>query len=92
MNKRHHDHLLDRLDQLYLTHTTHITYNELYLWSGRERLTKATYQEIYELWVELLIEKNWIEESEQELRVAVIDSGISLFWLAQTNSFNGWSP
>jgi len=91
MQKRHLDLLLNRLDDLYRTRVTHIKYSELYLWYGRERLSKAVYQEIFDLWLERLEELGWDAEKEN-LKVSQNDYGMTLFWMIDTQDFKGWMP
>jgi hypothetical protein len=54
LDQRHHEYQLqNRLDELYLTGHCHITWNELYHWFNLDKIAKAPYRKINEMWTEL---------------------------------------
>lgn len=54
LDQRHHEvQLQSRLDELYLTGHCFFTWNELYHWFNLDKIAKAPYRKINEMWGEL---------------------------------------
>ena len=50
MQKRHDDELTNRLEQILTGGCTYISWNELYLWYGVQKLAAATYRDLAARW------------------------------------------
>ncbi len=84
MQKRHEDLLGLRLDTLYITGITSITWQELYLWYGVDKIRKAPYRDIQDRW-ERLLEENGIENTS-DLQAVVLSDRISFFYAEETTT------
>lgn len=84
MQKRHEDQLGLRLDTLYITGITSITWQELYLWYGVDKIRKAPYRDIQDRW-ERLLEENGIENTS-DLQAVVLPDRISFFYAEETTT------
>ncbi len=84
MQKRHEDQLGLRLDTLYITGITSITWQELYLWYGVDKIRKAPYRDIQDRW-ERLLEENGIENTS-DLQGVVLPDRIPFFYAEETTT------
>ena len=53
MNRMHQDLLTSRLEDASSNGVSHITWNELYLWYGVERIAAKTWRDLQERWNEV---------------------------------------
>lgn len=50
MDRRHQDQLMNRLEDAWLHGITHITWEELYLWYGVQKIAARTFRDLDERW------------------------------------------
>ena len=58
MDRRHQDSLLNRLEEAWLNGVSHITWEELYLWYGVEKIAARTYRDLEDRWTALTDDKS----------------------------------
>jgi len=53
MERRHQDTLTNRLEEAHLNGVSHLTWDELYLWYGVQKIAARTYRDLEERWTSL---------------------------------------
>lgn len=53
MDRRHQDTLTNRLEEARLNGVSHLTWDELYLWYGVQKIAARTYRDLEERWTSL---------------------------------------
>lgn len=64
MEKRHDDELTSRLERILTDGSAFISWNELYLWYGVQKLSKASYRDLSNRWKDLVEERDRLELGE----------------------------
>lgn len=60
--ERHRLHHLRRaLDEVWLTGSTTVRWDEFYLWTGVQRIAKKPWREVHTIWEELCLEQGYEE-------------------------------
>lgn len=59
MERHRQQHLRQALDQVWLTGSTAIRWDEFYLWTGVQRIAKKPWREVYAIWEELCQEQGY---------------------------------
>lgn len=74
MGKKHSDVLTCRLEEILTTGATFISWNELYLWYGVQKLAAGTYRDLSNRWDEIADE--WEEKKESLGRLMFVQSAM----------------
>ncbi|MGV8891638.1 MAG: hypothetical protein ACOH2K_01530 [Burkholderiaceae bacterium] len=64
MQKRHDDELINRLEQILTEGCVYISWNELYLWYGMQKLAAGTYRDLTMRWQEISDGKTMTDGTE----------------------------
>ena len=63
MNKIHDDQLTHRLEKILTSGSTFISWNELYLWCGVQKLAAKTYRDLSQRWEEVSLNRSMPDDS-----------------------------
>lgn len=78
MEKRHQDSLTTRLEDAFLNGCSHISWNELYLWYGVQKIAARTYRDL---------ETRWQDVTENEVgRLMKIEGRGGIFVFGENSS------
>jgi hypothetical protein len=78
MQKRHEDQLASRLDELFITGVTSISWAELYYWYNVDKIRKAPYRDILDKW-ERILEERGVDDAA-EVQTVHLDDRVSFYY------------